>query len=163
MDGPSRRGRLSTRARPSDPIALWSPMNTPPEKTRKLDPLPYLKFRGEETDRPQSSKAAPSSNSAVESKDSQPAELRTAHRTGIPATYLAVEPKPILAYDDNPVFNECGAAIIVGVSADQLKKWRQRKQGPDYIQYGQGGTVRYELNALMAFRAAYRVQLCSER
>ena len=39
-----------------------------------------------------------------------------------------------------------------------MKKWRQRNQGPDYIQYGKDGTVRYELTALMAYRAAHRVQ-----
>jgi len=41
---------------------------------------------------------------------------------------------PLSAYDDNPVFDEVSAARFVGVSADTLKKWRHRKQGPDYIQ-----------------------------
>jgi hypothetical protein len=39
-----------------------------------------------------------------------------------------------------------------------LKKWRQRNQGPDYVQYGPDGPVRYELDALMAFRARHRVR-----
>ena len=30
--------------------------------------------------------------------------------------------------------------------------------GPDYIQYGKDGYVRYELAALMAYRAAHRVE-----
>jgi hypothetical protein len=82
-----------------------------------------------------------------------------AQRRELPATYLALEPKPILAYDDNPVFNEIGAAQLIGVTADCLKKWRHRKQGPDYIQYGSNGPVRYELKALMEFRDKYRVRL----
>jgi hypothetical protein len=142
------------------------------EKLRKLPPIPLVKFRGNEKGQSRSSKAAPASQPtlevptlqpAVESQDSQPAELRTALRTGVSARYLAVERKPISAYDDNPVFNESGAATIIGVSAEQLKKWRQRGRGPDYIQYGLGGTVRYELKALMDFRAAYRVRLSPEK
>jgi len=34
----------------------------------------------------------------------------------------------------------------------------QGKQGPDYIQYGPNGVVRYELNTLMEFRDRYRVK-----
>jgi hypothetical protein len=90
-----------------------------------------------------------------------PGELRTPHRTDLPATYLPIEPKPLSAFDDNPLLNEVGAAFIVGVSADLLSKWRQRDQGPDFIQYGQGGPVRYELKALLEFRDAYRVRLYS--
>jgi hypothetical protein len=62
-----------------------------------------------------------------------------------------------LAYDDNPVFNEASAATFLGISAECIKKWRQRNQGPDYLQYGQGGPVRYELKALTAFRVAHRI------
>jgi hypothetical protein len=87
----------------------------------------------------------------------QPAELGTAQHRELPATLLKLEPQPLSAYDDNPVLNEAGAAFIVGVTADALKKWRQRKQGPDYIQYGKNGPVRYELRALMEFRDKYRV------
>lgn len=85
--------------------------------------------------------------------------LAECHRTQIPEKYRVLEPLPIIVYDDNPVFNEHGAAQIVGVSAELLKKWRQRRQGPDYIQYGRGGPIRYELSALKAFRAAHRVQV----
>jgi hypothetical protein len=63
----------------------------------------------------------------------------------------------MLAYDDNPVFNEASAATFLGISAECIKKWRQRNQGPDYLQYGQGGPVRYELNTLIAFRAAHKI------
>jgi len=35
--------------------------------------------------------------------------------------------------------------------------------GPDYIQFGPGGTVRYELKALLAFRDSYKIYLNSSR
>jgi hypothetical protein len=56
----------------------------------------------------------------------------------------------------------CGAAKILSVGVELLKKWRQRDQGPDYVQYGPGGPVRYELDALMAFRALHRVRVSSK-
>jgi hypothetical protein len=84
------------------------------------------------------------------------------HRLQIPMVYLGVEPRPVWACDGNPVFNEESAARLVGVSKDCLKKWRQRNKGPDYIQYGQGGPIRYELSALNAFRDANRVHVGSE-
>jgi hypothetical protein len=100
---------------------------------------------------------------AVKAKDSSSAELRTAHRTENPATSLADEPKPLSKCDDNPVLNEQGAAFVLGVSADLLKKWRQRAQGPDYIQYGPGGLVRYDIKALLDFRDDYKIYLNSKR
>ena len=95
----------------------------------------------------------------IKDKHSHPAELLDAHRSEIPETRVSLESKPLSAYDDNPVLNEQGAAFIVGVSADLLKKWRSRDQGPDYLQYGSGGPVRYELNALLTFRDCHRVYL----
>jgi hypothetical protein len=99
----------------------------------------------------------------IEAKENQPPELRGARRTETPASRLSVEAKPLSAYDNNPVLNDQGAAFILGVSSDLLKKWRQRKQGPDYIQYGPSGPVRYELNELMEFRDYYRIYLSSSR
>jgi hypothetical protein len=104
-------------------------------------------------------RGASSRRSTVPAKISEPAEIRTAQRTQIPATYLSLEPKPLSAYNDDGVLNEQGAASVLGVSAEQMKKWRQRKQGPNYIQYGKDGPVRYELKALMAFRDYCRVYL----
>jgi hypothetical protein len=71
-------------------------------------------------------------------------------------------PRPLLAYDDNPVFNEASAARFLNISAECIKKWRQRNQGPDYIQYGPGGPVRYELNTLIAFRAAHKITVVGQ-
>jgi hypothetical protein len=88
----------------------------------------------------------------------QPDQANAPQRSVLPGTYLTLEQPPIPAFDDNPVFNEFGAAKIVGVSAEVLKKWRQRNMGPDYIQYGAAGPVRYERNALMEFRAAHKVK-----
>jgi hypothetical protein len=70
-------------------------------------------------------------------------------------------PKPLIAIDDNPVFDVVAAGRILGVTPDWLKKWRPRNQGPDYLQYGKNGPVRYELSALMAFRATHRVEVGS--
>jgi len=65
-------------------------------------------------------------------------------------------------FDDKPLFGICEAAEFLAVGVDLLKKWRQRDQGPDYVQYGPGGPVRYELDALMAFRARHRVRANSK-
>jgi len=131
------------------------------EDPRKLGPMPLVGSLGEGNGRVQSPKETHVSCLAVPVKISKPAAPRAAQRTEIPATYISIEPKPLSAYDDNPVLNEQGAAFVVGVSADLLKKWRQRKQGPDYLQYGPGGPVRYELKALMAFRDYYKIYLSS--
>jgi hypothetical protein len=72
---------------------------------------------------------------------------------------MRLEPKdPLIVIDDNPVFDAFASGRILGRTDECLKKWRQRDQGPDYIQYGQNGVVRYELSALMAFRAEHRVK-----
>lgn len=76
---------------------------------------------------------------------------------------MSVEQPPISTYDDNPIFDERGAAVLIGLSPETLKKWRQRDKGPNYLQYGQAGPVRYELDTLMAFRADHRVQVGSNR
>lgn len=68
----------------------------------------------------------------------------------------------MVVIDDDPVFDSRTAGRILGFSAERLKKWRQRDQGPDYIQYGMYGEVRYELSALMAYRAAHTVKVGSK-
>lgn len=77
----------------------------------------------------------------------------------IPSRIRELEPAapPLVAIDD-PVFNTPDAAQILGVTADRLIKWRQRRQGPEYLQYEHRGPVRYELSALIAFKAAHRVR-----
>jgi hypothetical protein len=72
---------------------------------------------------------------------------------------MHLESLPLSAIDDDPVFAEGAAGKIVGVSAESLKKWRQRGKGPDFIQYGVGGPVRYALSALMKFRATHTVRI----
>ena len=76
---------------------------------------------------------------------------------------MRLEPaQPLIVINDDPVFDVRAAARILGFSAERLKKWRQRDQGPDYIQYGKNGDVRYELSALIAFRAANTVKVGSK-
>jgi hypothetical protein len=82
-----------------------------------------------------------------------------AQRREVSPTLLRLEPQPLSAYDDNPVLDQTSAAFLIGVTADCLKKWRQRNQGPDYIQYGHNGVVRYELEALMEFRDKHRIRI----
>ncbi len=79
--------------------------------------------------------------------------------TLVPAIYLTVERAPISTFDDNPILDQRGAAAFLGLSPETLKKWRQRDQGPGYLQFGLAGAVRYELDTLKAFRAAHRVQV----
>ena len=59
--------------------------------------------------------------------------------------------------NEDPVFPTPSAAIIVGVSEEAMKKWRQRGEGPCYFQYGPDGRVVYALSDLIAFKAAHRV------
>jgi hypothetical protein len=66
-------------------------------------------------------KPAPAPRPTVSAKDSEPAEIRTAQRTQIPATYISLEPKPLSAYNDDGVLNEQGAASVLGDSAEQMK------------------------------------------
>ncbi len=109
--------------------------------------------------------ARPPSQSAVLSsplfvaKRIQPVDLAAPHRTQFPEEYPSVESRAHSTSDDNPLFGTCEAAVILGITAELLKKWRQRDQGPDYVQNGPGGPVRYELDALMAFRARHRVRV----
>lgn len=79
--------------------------------------------------------------------------------TTVPSRFRDLEPaEPPLAVIDDPVFNTPDAALILGVTADRLMKWRQRRQGPAYLQYEPNGPVRYELSALIEFKAAHRVR-----
>jgi hypothetical protein len=80
--------------------------------------------------------------------------------TEIPLRLLVVEGgRPFHVINADPVLDVHEAAIVLGVSQDLLEKWRQRDQGPAFIQYlGPGGPVRYELSALEAYKAAHRGQ-----
>jgi len=113
--------------------------------------------------RAQSLNGAPQSRTEIGVTGSQPAGVRTANCTELPAKDSPVVSKPLSVYDDNPVLDSQGAAFVLGVSVDLLKKWRKRMLGPDYIQFGPGGTVRYELKALLAFRDSYKIYLNSSR
>lgn len=67
------------------------------------------------------------------------------------------ETEPLELMIDDPVFNTEDAARILGLKASRLEKWRQRGQGPDYLFYDKDG-VRYELSALVKFKASRRVR-----
>lgn len=79
--------------------------------------------------------------------------------TEIPLRLFCVQggDKPFHVINPDPVVDVRKAAIILGISQDLLEKWRQRGQGPAYIQFeGPGGPVRYELSELEAYKAAHR-------
>jgi hypothetical protein len=99
------------------------------------------------------------SSQPANARPSLPAQAGSAQLRELPSAPLEIKPQPLSAYDDNPVLNDVGAAFIIGVTADCLKKWRQRSKGPNYIQYGLNGPVRYELKALLDYRDKYRVRI----
>ena len=72
--------------------------------------------------------------------------------------HLYVEPADLQKYlNDDPLFGTRGASILLGVSLDLVKKWRQRGQGPAYYQFEEGGPILYSLNSLNAYKAAHLV------
>ncbi len=147
------RARRTASLLPSTDIAYMQ------EKLRPIERIP-VRAAG----RIDLSQTAPSVRRAsVSGAPASSVQVGQAQRRELPGTFLQLEHRPLSAYDDNPVFDECSAARFLGVSADCLKKWRQRMQGPDYIQYGKNGMVRYELNALMEFRDRHRVKLDSKK
>jgi hypothetical protein len=132
--------------------------NKQPYKLTPLERAAVLAAKARRKSQP----AISSSRRAVAEKRLQPVDLVAPHRTQFPEEYLSVESRKLSAFDDNPLFGTCGAAEILAVTVELMKKWRQRNQGPDYVQYGPGGPVRYERDALMAFRARHRVQVSSK-
>ena len=69
-----------------------------------------------------------------------------------------VEDRRLFEVED-PVFEVREAAAILGISKDLLDKWRERGEGPEYIQYyGHGGPVRYRFSALEAFKVTHTVR-----
>jgi hypothetical protein len=135
------------------------PNPTEPNKQRRTLTLQARNAALAALARRRSQPAVSSSLPAVAAKRTQPVDLAAPHRTQIPEEYLSVESRALSTFDDNPLFGTNGAAKILGLTVECLKKWRQRNQGPDYLQYGPSGPVRYELSALMAFRATHRVQV----
>lgn len=78
-------------------------------------------------------------------------------RTLLPR-HLYVQPADREKYlADDPLVGTRGAAIILGVSIDLMKKWRQRRQGPEYYQFEEGGPILYSVNALKAYMSAHLV------
>jgi hypothetical protein len=103
--------------------------------------------------------AVPTSLPTVAAKRLPPVDLAAPHCAQRPDEYPSIESRALSTFDDNPLFGTCEAAEILAVGVDLLKKWRRRNQGPDYVQYGPGGPVRYEVDALKAFRARQRVRV----
>ena len=95
---------------------------------------------------------------------SQLQRSQSLRRVIVPLRYQLVERRdPSSFVNDDPVFDTPGAAIILGVKADTLKKWRTREQGPDYYQYEGDGPVRYPLSALLEYKAKFLVVTTKKR
>ena len=88
-----------------------------------------------------------------------PAEDRhVAKVTPVPYRLRKLEPIDAAEFiNDDPVFETPDAARILGVRVERLEKWRQRGQGPDYQRYDDG-EIRYELSALVQYKATHRVR-----
>ena len=138
---PGRRSRFP------NPAGLWGSMNIPPNSQLAR----ILQARAAKLNSP----ANPPPNQPP-SAASIPQSKKVAE---IPSRMRELEPErpPLIAVDD-PAFTTTDAAQILGITAERLMKWRQRDQGPDYVQYENGGPVRYELSALVEFKAAHRVR-----
>lgn len=110
-------------------------------------------------DAPATREALPSEPNAQNESSSQSDESRTEPlRLVLPTRYTKFEPsKALSAFNDDPIFNAKAAGRILAVSVECLKKWRQRKRGPSYIQYGDDGPVRYAWSALKQFRAQHTI------
>ena len=103
------------------------------------------------------SKATPSNLHSVPSNSASNA--LSSECTQNPLRHIQTGPlEPSHAIKDDPVLNGRQASWFLGISLDLLEKWRQRQQGPNYLQYGPGGPVLYELSALLAFKTTYRIQ-----
>ena len=109
---------------------------------------------------PATREALPSEPTTQNESSSQSDEgRREPLRLVLPTRYTKYEPsKPLSAFDDDPLFNAKAAGQILAVSVECLKKWRQRKRGPSYIQYGEDGPVRYAWSALKRFRAQHTIE-----
>lgn len=55
------------------------------------------------------------------------------------------------AVKDKQIIRTAEAAEILGVSQELLRKWRERKIGPKYIEY-ESGAIRYKRSAVEAYR-----------
>ena len=91
------------------------------------------------------------------------AKTASTRRILVPLRYVYFEPKPETFVDPDPVFDTRGAAEFLRVSKDWLKKKRQRDQGPNYMQYGDNGPIRYALSDLMAYRRTHTVRPATNR
>ena len=97
------------------------------------------------------------SASLVKNLPAKPAEVQEDDQLRGPLVELEA-PRPLSAFDDDPVLGTADAARILGIAADTMKKWRQRNQGPEYIQYEANGPVLYRLSALRQYQATHTVK-----
>lgn len=135
------------------PRELWIARNCPPN--RPTIPLhPTRSVPSATPTRPRRGRTSANLNTSSSTKRT---ELPSAQERRQEVELVAA-PKPLSAFNDDPLLDTAGAATYLAVEPDTLKKWRQRRQGPDYIQYGPNGPVRYAVKALIEFLGANTVR-----
>ena len=92
------------------------------------------------------------------------AKTGESQRLLLPKRFMYLEPsQPGTFVNPDPIVDTRCAAEILRIGEDCLKKKRQRGEGPEYIQYGENGPVRYAVCALMAYRQAHTVRPARNR
>lgn len=76
--------------------------------------------------------------------------LSTLEQTSWPPGAPLQQPPALTVPPTDPLLTTKEAAVILKVSVDTLKKWRQRGRGPAFIKY-ESGTVRYRLSVVLQF------------
>lgn len=71
-------------------------------------------------------------------------------KTTWPAPARQQRPRPSTVVSEDPLLTTREAAVILKVSVDALKKWRQRGLGPAFLKYD-SGAIRYRLSVLLQY------------
>jgi DNA-binding transcriptional regulator YiaG len=74
-----------------------------------------------------------------------------------PASAPVEEPLPLPEIPMDRMLTTKQAAMILGVSFETLKKWRQRRKRPQFLRYPDGA-IRYRLSVIMRFLANCTVE-----
>lgn len=74
----------------------------------------------------------------------------TLSKTSWPAAACQQRPRTPTVAPEDPLLTTREAAVIMKVSVDSLKKWRQRGVGAAFIKY-ESGAVRYRLSVVLRY------------
>jgi len=74
----------------------------------------------------------------------------TLRKTNWSPTAPPQQPPELEVPPEDPLLTTRQAAVILKVSVESLKKWRQRGIGPAFVKYD-SGAVRYQLSVVLQF------------